>query len=88
MVEMMKIFFTSFKFLNGKYVINSAETIKKKANRKLTKKLEKENGCCCLTVIQLFGYLPIENTVILLRKAAGRQKIARFVEPNVLDNLQ
>lgn len=51
--------------------MNRAEAIKKKANRKLTKKLEKENECHSLTVIQLFGYLPIENTFVLLSKAAG-----------------
>lgn len=35
-----------------------------------------------------FGYLPIENTFVLLSKAAAQQKLARFMEQNVLENLQ
>lgn len=33
-----------------------------------------------------FGYLPIENSFIILNKAAGWQKFARFMEQNVLEN--
>lgn len=48
----------------------------------------KKNAFCCLTVIQIFWVFTNREHLYILNKAAGQQKIARFLEQNVLENLQ